>query len=200
MKTEYTKSGTWRIILLIVLFVVGIILIYIVGADKTSNENILDSGPIATNLVSDKTFSDGLENPSNVRRFEPDDYGVGVTEIAEYVYDINHDGRPDRITRSRVENGTAHFQYVYKIELNDGQTYTDITPNGFYTVEGSECAHQKLQFSFKPDFSVIKISRPMGDDWNTPTQSTKTTFAIRGQRIHTVSSIEYKTVCDVAEL
>ena len=200
MTQNQRTFGIWRIIVLVVILLIGLIVIALIGKDNRSDDVILDTYSVPTSTVSDNVFSDGLENPSNVRHFEPDDYGAGVTEIAEYVYDINHDGRPDRITRSRVENGTAHFQYVYKIELNNGQTYTDITPNGFYTVEGSECAHQKLQFSFKPDFSVIKISRPMGDDWNTPTQSTKTTFAIRGQRIHMVSSIEYKTVCDVAEL
>ena len=195
-------SGTWRIILLVILFIVGIIIIYIVGNDKeiAPDKNIQDTNSIVMTGTSGNVFSDGLDNPISVRRFNPDDSGAGITEITEYAYDINQDGHPDRISRARRENGTAHFQYVYKIELNDGQKYIDITPHNFYTVEGADCALQKLQFSFKPDFSVTKISRPMGDDWNTPTQSTKTIFSLWGAQMHIVSSIEYKTVCDVAEL
>ncbi len=193
-------SGMWRIVVLGILLIVGVMIIYFIGNNKHTKNVVAETGSFIVSTESGETFSDGLQNSSNIRRFEPDDSGAGITEIAEYTYDINNDGRPDRITRSRVENGTVHFQYVYKIELNDNEKYVDITPRNFYTVEGAECALQKLQFSFKPDFSETKITRPMADDWNTPTQSTKTVFALWNNKIHTVSSIEYKTACDVSEL
>lgn len=190
----------WRIIVLVILLIVGVMIIYFMGNNE-KNENVAtDTDAFIVSTETGRNFTDGLGTPSNVRHFQPDDSGAGITEVAEYIYDINNDGRPDRITRSRVENGTAHFQYVYKIELNDNEKYVDITPKNFYTIEGAECALQKLQFSFKPDFTVTKISRPMGEDWNTPTQTTKTVFALWNGKMHTVSSIEYKTACDVAEL
>lgn len=192
--------GLWRIIVLGVALLVGIVIIYVARQDNTDKQTFEAPDSVVIQTVSGENFTDGLQNPSDVRRFKPDDSGAGITEIAEYTYDINNDGRPDKITRSRVENGTVHFQYVYKIELNDNDGYVDITPRNFYTVEGAECALQKLQFSFKPDFSVTKISRPMGDDWDMPTQTTKTVFALWNNKMHTVSSIEYKTVCDVSEL
>lgn len=191
---------TWRIVGLITLLIIIGIFVYIMDARNKHADTVPDSDtPIAV-LSSESKFSDGLNNPARVRHFRPDDTGAGVTEIFEYVYDINHDGQPDHITRTRHDNGTAHFQYVYKIELNNGTDFTDITPRDFYTVEGADCALQKLKFSFEPDFSVTKISRPMGDDWNTPTQSTKTVFSLRGNKMHIVTSIEYKTICDVSEL
>ena len=191
---------TWRIVGLAILLVIAGIFIYITSDKNRHTDIIEDSDTPIVVLPSESEFSDGLKNPTRVRHFRPDDTGAGVTEIAEYTYDINHDGRPDRITRSRHDNGTAHFQFVYKIELNNGQEFIDVTPRDFYTVEGADCALQKLKFSFEPDFSVIKISRPMGDDWNTPTQSTKTVFSLWGNKMHIATSIEYKTVCDVSEL
>jgi len=193
-------SGTWRIIGLIILLLVAGGILYVIGTTNNTMPHATDSDSPILVSPSNTQFSDGLQNPSRMRNFRPDDAGAGVTEIAEYVYDINHDGRPDRITRARRDNGTAHFQYIYKIELNDGQKYLDVTPRDFYTIEGPDCALQKLKFSFEPDFSVTKISRPMGDDWNTPTQSTKTVYALWENQMHIVTSIEYKTVCDVSEL
>jgi hypothetical protein len=145
-------------------------------------------------------FTDGLENPVSEHNFEPDEFGEGVVEVATFSYDIDEDGRPDRISRARRETGTAHFQYIYKVELNNGEKMVNITPKDFFTVEGAECAHQKIQFSFKPDFSITKISRTMGEDWNTPTPSTKTVYTLWNNNLHVATTSEYKTVCDVAEL
>lgn len=145
-------------------------------------------------------FDDGLRRPVSIQQFAPDAFGAGLVERAEYTPDINQDGRPDRIIRNRVESGTAHFAYVYEIYLNvDGQML-NITPSDFRTIEGADCALQKLQFSFRPDFSVTKITRPLGDEWNTPTASTKTVYGLWNDRIHPTSSIVYKTACDVSEL
>ena len=201
-KQNLFRGNSGRLILVIVALVVCIAIIYVLkGQNKTPAlpESVQDV-PDSFVETSGGTFTDGLSNPTNVQHFAPDEFGAGVTEIAEYSYDINHDGRPDKITRRRTDTETAHYQYEYKIELNNGNKYIDVTPKGFYTIEGSECALQKLQFSFNPDFSVIKISRPMGNDWNTPTQSTKTVYSLWGDTMHVTTSIEYKTVCDVAEL
>ena len=114
--------------------------------------------------------------------------------------DINNDGRPDRITRRRVENGTAHFTYEYTIELNIDDEFVDITPDGFNTVEGAQCALGKLRFVFTPAFQVIKISRPWNETWTTPTPAKKDTFSIIQNQIHHIDSAAMPTVCDVAEL
>ena len=192
------KNNGWiKIVIVIFLVAVGIFVFYKL---KKPNVTTIDVDEPTIEIVEDTEFSDGLSNPESVHKFEPNEFGEGVVEVATFSYDLDQDGRPDKISRARRETGTAHFQYIYKVELNDGQKMVNITPKDLFTVEGAECAHQKIQFSFKPDFSITKISRPMGEDWNTPTQSTKTVYALWNNGLRVVTTSEYKTACDVAEL
>ena len=192
------KNNGWiKIVIVIFLVAVGIFVFYKL---KKPNVTTIDVDEPTIEIVEDTEFSDGLSNPVSVHTFEPNEFGEGVVEVATFSYDLDQDGHPDKISRARRETGTAHFQYIYKVELNDGQKLVNITPKDLFTVEGAECAHQKIQFSFKPDFSITKISRPMGEDWNTPTQSTKTVYALWNNGLRVVTTSEYKTVCDVAEL
>lgn len=202
MVNEYNQKPNRVIFLLILVVIVAILVMFLLSNSKEPSHEatVEDQEKIITTQHISGVFSDGLTKQTNIKRSEPDQFGVGITEIATYKYDINQDGRPDKIIRMRKENGTAHFQYVYKVFLNDGTTLVDITPKDFFTIEGVECALQKIQFSFEPDFSVTKISRPLGDNWNTPTRSTKTVYSLWSDKMHTVSEITYKTVCDVSDL
>ena len=192
------KNNGWiKIVIVIFLVAVGVFVFYKL---KKPNVTTIDVDEPTIEIVEDTEFSDGLSNPVSVHTFEPNEFGEGVVEVATFSYDLDQDGHPDKISRARRETGTAHFQYIYKVELNDGQKLVNITPKDLFTVEGAECAHQKIQFSFKPDFSITKISRPIGEDWNTPTQSTKTIYTLWNNKLHVATSMEYKTVCDVAEL
>lgn len=194
------KNNGWiKIIIIIALIAIGVLVFHKFSKPRTeiAPTNIKER---VVETTGGADFTDGLENPESVHNFEPDEFGEGVVEIATFSYDIDGDGRPDKISRARRETGTAHFQYIYKVELNDGQKLVNITPKDLFTVEGAECAHQKIQFSFRPDFSITKISRPLGEDWDTPTQSTKTVYTLWNNNLHIVETLEYKTVCDVAEL
>ena len=196
---EY-KSNSWiKIVIVVCLIAIGIFVFQRLTNSRTEIVQMDISKPVFVATVGTE-FSDGLDNPVSVHTFEPNEFGEGVVEVATFSYDLDEDGRPDRISRARKENGTTHFQYIYKVELNDGQKMVNITPKDLVTVEGAECARQKIQFSFKPDFSITKISRPLGEDWNTPTQSTKTVYSLWNNKLHVVTTSEYKTVCDVAEL
>jgi len=193
------KHNGWiKIVVIIVFIVLGIFIFF--KLEKTRTRITINDPVPVIETTGGSEFTDGLENPVSVHNFEPDEFGEGVVEVATFSYDIDEDGRPDRISRARRETGTAHFQYIYKVELNNGEKMVNITPKDFFTVEGAECAHQKIQFSFKPDFSITKISRPMGEDWDTPTQSTKTVYTLWNNNLHVATTSEYKTVCDVAEL
>ena len=194
------KNNGWiKIIIIVALIVIGVVVFYKLIEPHPEIQPVYIEEPIIE-TTGGANFTDGLENPVSVRNFAPDEFGAGVVEVATFSYDIDGDGRPDKISRARRETGTAHFQYIYKVELNNGEKLINITPKDFFTVEGAECAHQKIQFSFKPDFSITKISRPMGEDWDTPTQSTKTVYTLWNNNLHIAETLEYKTVCDVAEL
>jgi hypothetical protein len=193
------KNNGWIKIVVIIIFIVLEIFIFFKLEETRMRIPISDPVPVFE-ITEGMEFTDGLENPVSVHKFAPDEFGEGVVEVATFSYDIDGDGRPDKISRARRETGTAHFQYIYKVELNNGEKLINITPKDFFTVEGAECAHQKIQFSFKPDFSITKISRPMGEDWDTPTQSTKTVYTLWNNNLHIAETLEYKTVCDVAEL
>ncbi|MBP5485846.1 MAG: hypothetical protein J6Y07_04030 [Alphaproteobacteria bacterium] len=194
------RNNEWiKIIVVAVLITIGVFIFFKLNKTDTEKKPVDTEETLFTNTTVDE-FNDGLSNPVSVHNFEPNEFGEGVVEVAVFSYDINEDGYPDKISRARRENGTAHFQYVYKVELNDGKKMVNITPKGLFTVEGLECARQKIQFSFKPDFSITKISRPLGEDWNTPTQSTKTVYTLWNKKLHVATTSEYKTVCDVSEL
>ncbi len=145
-------------------------------------------------------FTDGLKNPEYIREMPLDQEGVGISEIAVFNIDINKDGLLDKISRARFENGTAHFYYEYKIELNMGVEFKDISLPNFRTIEGADCALQKIKFTLSPGFSVVKIARPWEDSWENPTLAVRTTYVFRGDQMIKTQSTNLEKICDVSEL
>ena len=205
MKTNQQSGNILFNILLIIMFAIIAVLIYILAGGPVPK--IIRSGgvqspniqmPINTNNTGE--FSDGLINPDSAEKYQLDEYGAGISERDIFNRDINGDGRMDRITRTRNENGTSHFYYQYKIELNENGKFVDITPDGFRTTEGAECALQKLLFIFNPDFQVIKISRNWDTSWDTPTMATRTMYTFNNGKIISHTPQQMKIVCDVSDL
>ncbi len=145
-------------------------------------------------------FSDGLGKPDATTRYELDEFGAGIARRDVFMRDINGDGHADRITRTRIENGTDHYYDDYKIELYDGTNYRDVTPKDMRTIESADCALQRFQFVFRPTFHIIKISRPWRDTWTTPTMATRTTYRINGNEIRSGETMPVKEICNVADL
>lgn len=145
-------------------------------------------------------FTDGLTQAVSTTKQAPDETGAGVTNTEIFAADINNDGAFDRITKTRHESGTAHFWDEYKIELNQNGKYKNITPNGFRTTVGTECALQQLQFIFEPKFYVVKISRPWRDSWTSPSMATRTIYTIKDNKLVAGQPEQLKSVCDVTEL
>lgn len=209
-------------ILLIMLLIVIIALIYVISGDRnvrsgrtigtTSPEYMEPAatpGQAATKNNTDADtnedadtaeFDDGLKNPESVTKYPLNDIGEGLASVETFRIDINNDGLTDKITRSRQENGTSHFSYQYKIEINTGDGFVDITPDDFYTIEGAECSLQKIRFAFSPAFRAIKISRPWEDSWPTPTPAVRDTYSLIHDQIHHIETQDLPVVCDVSEL
>ena len=165
-------------------------------------------------------FDDGLGTPTSVENFDFDENEPeSLVSVETFEYDINGDALPDQIIRSRYENGTAHWHYEYQVNLNLGLTYTDITPDGFRTIEGADCSLQKLRFVFNsppagestalpsvggkkiPYFQVIKIGRIWDETWDTATPATKTVYELNDDdELSATSTQNLPTVCDVREL
>ena len=203
--TNYEKGSAILTILLIIMVVVIGFLIYLLagGSIPKATKTVGVESPtmeISTSKTENEQFSDGLTNLVSSKKFNLNEFGEGIAEQNIYEYDINNDGKKDRITRTKNENGTPHFYYGYKIELNKNGSFVDITPEGFRTTEGAECALQKLQFVFKPDFKVIKISRDWEDSWDTPSLAIQTTYNFSDGKIISTSEKELQTICDVSEL
>jgi len=208
------RTGTTFKILFAIMILAIIVMIYILAggrtppvgktsglsAPDTTIERAADTDDTDAPARANGEFTDGLGQPDEVTNHTPDEFGAGIVSIETFNRDINNDGRPDRITRTRVENGTAHFYYEYKIELGTDGGMRDITPDGFRTTEGARCALQKLRFSFRPDFTVTKVSRNWRDSWDTPTPSTKTVFSMQGENLEISETQKLKSVCDVADL
>ena len=203
--TNYEKGSAILTILLIIMVVVIGFLIYLLagGSIPKATKTVGVESPtmeISASKTENEQFSDGLTNLVSSKKFNLNEFGEGIAEQNIYEYDINNDGKKDRITRTKNENGTPHFYYEYKIELNKNGAFVDITPEGFRTTEGAECALQKLQFVFKPDFKVIKISRDWKDSWDTPSLAIQTTYNFSDGKIISTSEKELQTICDVSEL
>lgn len=207
------KTNIPRAILTIVLTVVIGILIYILSANKhpqPQDSSIGVSSPAAQSKTADapqpdlrddfNNFNDGLARPSAETEIAPDDFGVGVTNVRVYSHDLNNDGVLDRITRTHIENGTSHFTNEYKIELASGSGWVNITPDNLKTIEGADCAIQKLRFYFDPAFTVEIIGRNMGDTYITPTMAYRTVYQMAGNRLMQISHAPIKEVCDVSGL
>ncbi len=196
-------SIAFNVIMILMLIVIGV-LIYILASGDVSRVGTtggVDGAPTTNDVTSgDGTFVDGLTLPTSVENFPLDEFGAGLSNVSVFTYDINNDGRPDRITRSRIENGTSHYYDEYKIELNTPDGYQDITPDGFRTVEGTECALSKLKFTFRPDFYVVKIARNWQDSWVTPTMAHETVYRIVGDKLVATESKPLRVVCDVVGL
>lgn len=213
MNTEQRGSATLNIILILLLVVIAV-LVYLLASPTPRHARTIGTdaavvhAPVqvaqqpqpAPDARAGMVFDDGLGNAESKTEYPLDEYGAGLASVEVFRHDINNDGYADRITRSRQENGTDHFTYEYTIELNTGDGYIDITPDDFKTVEASECALQKLRFSFTPAFRVTKISRPWNDTWLTPTMATRDTYSIIKNQIHHIDHSNLTTVCDVAEL
>ncbi|MDE6250867.1 MAG: hypothetical protein K2M34_04545 [Alphaproteobacteria bacterium] len=202
-----------RAIVTIALTVVIGILVYIMTTHKSPRPQDASIGvgsPVAINKtytaprrdISDDfdKFDDGLTRPSTEQQAEPDDFGVGVTNIRVYTHDLNNDGVLDRITRTHIENGTSHFTNEYKIELASGSGWVNITPDNFNTVESADCAIQKLRFYFDPVFTVEIIGRNIGETYATPTMAYRTIYQMTNNRLMKISHAPITETCDVSGL
>lgn len=201
-----SQSGKISVnILLAIILVFGGVLGYMLLHDR-HEQQISAHGTAGVRLHSDSSikkssvFTDGLPRPDKIETFALDETGTGISRKEIFNLDINNDDFIDRITRIRNENGTAHYWYEYKIELNKNGAFFNITPSGFRTVESSECSLQKLQFVFEPDFKVIKISRPWEISWDTPTVATRTDFILQDGKLVQIKQNAVGTYCDVKEL
>ncbi len=202
------RMGILYKILMATMLVIIVILIYFLAGGRTPRigtaRSVTSPNLTSTEQVeideNDDAFSDGLGRPDAVSHNAADEFGAGVVSVETFNRDINDDGRPDRITRTRIENGTAHFHYEYKIEINGRDGFRDITPAGFRTTEGEPCALQKLRFSFRPDFHVTKVSRKWADSWDTSTPAEKTVYSIRDGNLEITETSQMKSICNVAEL
>ncbi|MBQ8368196.1 MAG: hypothetical protein IJX43_04035 [Alphaproteobacteria bacterium] len=146
-------------------------------------------------------FTDGLGRANDTTQNPLDETGAGIATIEVFSVDINDDKIIDRITRTHNENGTAHAWDEYKIELGrGGGAWRDITPDGFRTTQGAECALQKLQFVFQPKFRVIKISRPWIQSWDSPSMAKRTEYIMQDNKLVAQDSVDVGAVCDVSEL
>lgn len=203
-------STTLTVLLVIMVFVIGA-LIYILltqsGPQHPRHSNIdleteqtAPATPRQSERAGNYAFDDGLKNPDSSTRYTLDEMGTGLASTDIFNLDINADGHKDRISRSLYENGNDHFYYDYKIELNLNGDYVNITPEYFRTTEGAECALQKLRFTFRPNFQVIKISRPWEESWITPSIATKTTYKFLNNNLNEISTIPLKEICNVSDL
>ena len=190
-----------------VLIMLGIVVSVFVGYSLIhKNKNDVQTfGTAAVNITQKQknraiTFNDGLGKTKDKIGYKPDETGVGVTRIETFLFDINSDGKDDKITRIRHENGTAHFWDEYTIEINENNRFRTITTDDFKTINGADCALQKLKFVFKPKFQVIKISRPWVDSWTTPSMATQTTYELINNKMVMVETKKLSSVCDVADL
>lgn len=206
MNTQRGSIG-FNIMFAIMLVAIGVMLYILLGGKNpfvTSTNTVVSPATIVDETTPSRDangeFNDGLGAADAATAGELDEYGAGIAVIDVFNRDINSDGRIDRITRTRVENGTDHFYYEYKLELNTQNGYMDITPDGFRTTEGAECALRKLRFIFRPAFRVDIISREWTDTWITPTMATKTTYAFRHGELNASDATQMRVVCDVADL
>lgn len=207
MKSQH-GSIALNVLLVLLLLVIGILIYLLAGARAPQAIRVtgVESPTMPTTSAAPTTqprgtqFTDGLGRANSATEYPLDETGAGVARVEVFKRDINNDGQIDRITKRRVENGTDHFYDEYTIELANGNKYIDITPDNFRTIEGADCALQRLRFIFNPQFQVIKISRPWQDSWTNPTAAVKTTYALRGGQMQEIKSQNMKAVCNVADL
>jgi hypothetical protein len=193
-------------ILLVMVLIVAAVVGYIFltpAPDEKPKGTITPAAEItkpAEELTGNYDFDDGLRNPVSAESFEPDESDTGIVSVEVFAPDINGDKVADRITRIRYENGTPHFYYEYRIELAKDDGLIDITPAEFRTIEGADCALQKIRFLFIPNFRIIKISRQWQETWTTPTTARQTTYRLDGEKLNQHSSRILNKVCNVYAL
>jgi len=213
IKMQDTTSNISRTLLTGILVLVIGGLVYFMTTRNTYKAGDLNVG-VASPTATDQTapaprgdfdndfdnFNDGLTRPSAETKNDPDEYGVGVTNVRVYNRDLNNDGRDDRIIRTHIENGTSHFTNEYKIQLASDNGWVDITPPDFHTLEGAECALQKIRFYFDPVFTVEIIGRNMGESYITPTMAHQTIYKMDNNQLIEISHTQLTEVCDVSGL
>lgn len=217
MKYQNTENGSviFNVVMAILLVAIGVLAYMLIterGNQKTvrtigtENPTATERAPAkakdisVTSDAADDEFNDGLGRASTRTTYPLDEFGAGVGSRDIFIADINNDGNPDRITRITVNSGTAHASTQYTIEIATDSGYTDITPPEFNTIEGADCALRKIRINLSPRFQAVRISRPMGDTWDTPTVPVKEVFSLSHNQIIRTGAIELPETCDVAEL
>lgn len=205
MKSQ--RGGTLVNVLLILMLAALCALMFMMlkgDFSKSGTTTALETPTIskrAPNVIKhDGEFSDGLGTPDAIIRGTLDEFGAGIESIAEFNRDINNDGHMDRITRTHVATGNAHDYDEYKIEINNNGTFNNLTPKGFRTTHGADCALRLIQFHFTPVFHATIISRPFVDTWDTPSMATKTEYTLNTDKISQGDTIKLSEVCDVSDL
>lgn len=192
------KKSVYLFLLVIILCLLGVVL-YNIYSTKTDEKSV----PVFSDEIISyyHRFSDGLYNPDTVTNYDIDDFDIGVSQRDVYYIDINNDNIPDRITKTFFDTADAHSYYEYKIELNNGKKYVNITPKNFRTVNGATCDFKQIQFIFKPEFKIKVISREMGDTWDTPTVAYEQDFILSSKnKIIASKKIKRQPICDVKKL
>ncbi|MBP3316827.1 MAG: hypothetical protein J6L70_04490 [Alphaproteobacteria bacterium] len=204
MKSQ--QGGIFVNTLMILILVVAIALAWMLarGEFKHDGQTIGQASPTITQTNKptfiNGNFSDGLGTPDNITRGTLDEFGAGIDSVSEFNRDINNDGAMDKITRTHVATGNDHDYDEYKIELNNNGALVNITPRGFRTTRGADCALRLIRFDFAPNFHVTIISRPFQDTWDTPSVATKTVYDLDGNVIVAGQSSNLSSVCDVTTL
>ena len=190
-------SNIILIIFIVILCVVAYLFHYLYKNSKQPTDIIV---PYAT-TDNVGVFSDGLQNPDSVTKYDMNEFDIGVAEKSIYYVDINNDGTKDKITKIFTETGNAHSYYSYTIELNRDGKYIDITPNNFKTTNGASCDLQQIQFSFNPEFKVTIISRNLGETWDIPTMAYHQEYTLsKSGKFKSTSKKKLRSICDVKEL
>ena len=205
MKSQRGGLATNVLIILILAGVCAMIFMLLKGDFKITGTTTAQNSPTisqqsATKKISSGEFTDGLGVPDKITRGTLDEFGAGIESVSEFNRDINQDGKIDRITRTHVATGNAHDYDEYKIELNSNGAMLNITPNGFRTTHGADCALRLIQFHFEPTFGATIISRPFVDTWDTPSVATKTEYKMNGNQITQGNANQLSSVCDVSPL
>lgn len=206
MKSQ--RGGITTNVLLILIFASACALFFMKfrGDFKNSGTTTtMDSPTISQRVQAKKTapvgeFTDGLGTPDTITHGTLDEFGAGIESIAEFNRDINNDGQSDRITRTHVATGNAHDYDEYAIELNNNGAMHNITPKGFRTTHGADCALRLIQFHFAPTFGVTIISRPFVDTWDTPSMATKTEYYLENNKLVNSPATKLSNICDVRDL
>lgn len=194
-----TSNAVW---IILVILLCGITLVFYTMHKKDLESKRQKTDGLYYNITNDVyDFSDGLENPDSVTKYDMNEFDIGVAEKSIYYIDINNDGAKDRITKTFTETGNAHSYYTYTVELNRDGKYIDITPTSFRTTNGADCDLQQIQFAFKPYFKVTIISRNMGETWDTPTMAYHQEYTLsKSNKFESTSKTKIRPICDVKKL